>query len=447
MGSDGHRCQSGHWRRGVRAAVSSTPPASAPGARGWSRPSGLASMLIALSFAEVSSRFDGTGGPYLVHARRVRPVRRVRGGLDAVVHPRRELGGGHQRARHRARLLLRRPWRPAGRARPSSRSIIVAIAAINIRGIRQSSLVLNVLTVGKLVPLVVFIAVGIFFVDPALLVPDRAPTFAELSSTGLLLIFAFGGYEVDSGAGGRSSRPTTGGAVCPDHDDRHRHGRHDAGAGRRPRHASRPCRVEDAARRRLTAVHGRRGRRPADARRRALDDRQQHGPGAVGLAQSLRARRAGRPAGVVRANPSAVSNAGQRHPRHLGVSLVLAVSGRYSDLALVSAISRLLVYVATCASTLRLRSAVFAGQVKPPTFVVPFGAVIPAAAIVIALAMLAGARREQLVAGAHLARRWGAVVFDRGPPVVRSGVIEQEIRRSGESRMQNDLLISWPPLS
>ncbi len=44
------------------------------------------------------------------------------------------------------------------------------------------------------------------------------------------------------------------------------------------------------------------------------------------------------------------------------VSLVLAVSGRYSDLALVSAISRLLVYVATCASTIRLRSDEFVGQ-------------------------------------------------------------------------------------
>ena len=83
-----------------------------------------------------------------------------------------------------------------------------------------------------------------------------------------------------------------------------------------------------------------------------------------------------------------------------GVSLVLAVSGRYADLALVSAISRLLVYVATCASTLRLRSPVFSGRVKPPTFVVPFGPLIPSAAIAIALAMLAGARREQLIAGA-----------------------------------------------
>ena len=36
--------------------------------------------------------------------------------------------------------------------------IIAAIAAINIRGIRQSSFVLNALTIAKLTPLVIFIA-------------------------------------------------------------------------------------------------------------------------------------------------------------------------------------------------------------------------------------------------------------------------------------------------
>jgi amino acid transporter len=82
------------------------------------------------------------------------------------------------------------------------------------------------------------------------------------------------------------------------------------------------------------------------------------------------------------------------------VALVLAVSGKYADLALVSAISRLLVYVATCASTLRLRSPAFSGQVMAPGFVVPLGPVIPGAAITISLAMIAGARREQLIAGA-----------------------------------------------
>jgi L-asparagine transporter-like permease len=79
-------------------------------------------------------------------------------------------------------------------------------------------------------------------------------------------------------------------------------------------------------------------------------------------------------------------------------------------MAAVSAISRLIVYVATCASTLRLRDVRFEGTVKPALFVVPFGPVIPAAAIAIALAILAGATREQLLAGAY-ALAAGAALF------------------------------------
>ncbi len=106
------------------------------------------------------------------------------------------------------------------------------------------------------------------------------------------------------------------------------------------------------------------------------------------------------------------------------IALVLALSGRYSDLALVSAISRLLVYVGTCAAMLRLRSPQFAGSVMPPTFVVPFGALIPSTAIVIALAILAGARREQLVAGG-IALVVGGILYAiavRGRPIAVAGL-------------------------
>ena len=103
-------------------------------------------------------------------------------------------------------------------------------------------------------------------------------------------------------------------------------------------------------------------------------------------------------------------------------TLVLAVSGRYADLALVSAISRLLVYVATCASALRLRSPALANRAKAPTFVVPYGPIIPVAAIAISLAMLTGARRDQLIAGA-LALAVGAILYQttvRGRPAYAS---------------------------
>jgi amino acid transporter len=81
------------------------------------------------------------------------------------------------------------------------------------------------------------------------------------------------------------------------------------------------------------------------------------------------------------------------------VSLVLAVSGTFAALAAASAISRLVVYVATCASTLRLRSPQFEGRLAPALFTVPLGPLVPAAAIVIALAILAGASTLQLLSG------------------------------------------------
>jgi amino acid transporter len=92
------------------------------------------------------------------------------------------------------------------------------------------------------------------------------------------------------------------------------------------------------------------------------------------------------------------------------VALVLAVSGRFAALAAASAISRLIVYLFACAATIRLRQSRFAGVVKPAAFRVPYGPVIPSLAIVISLAILAGATPRQLKAGG-LALLAGAVLY------------------------------------
>jgi amino acid transporter len=111
---------------------------------------------------------------------------------------------------------------------------------------------------------------------------------------------------------------------------------------------------------------------------------------------------------------------GRLHPRFrtpvnailttAAVSLVLALSGTFVTMAAASAVSRLVVYVATCAATLRLRSPAFAGVVQPAAFTVPFGPVIPVTAILVAAGILAGATSTQLGAGA-LALLAGAVLF------------------------------------
>ena len=89
--------------------------------------------------------------------------------------------------------MSRRGPRASGHHRASS----ALIAAINVRGIRQSSFVLNALTIGKLTPLVIFIAAGLFAHRSG--AADRRPDAVARRSSrrpALLLIFAFGGYEV-----------------------------------------------------------------------------------------------------------------------------------------------------------------------------------------------------------------------------------------------------------
>jgi amino acid transporter len=93
-----------------------------------------------------------------------------------------------------------------------------------------------------------------------------------------------------------------------------------------------------------------------------------------------------------------------------GLSLVLALSGTFQSMAQASAISRLLVYTATCASMLRLRNVRFRDEVQPAAFTLPLGPVIPLAAIAIALTILAGATPVQLRNGlAALAA--GAILY------------------------------------
>ena len=101
-------------------------------------------------------------------------------------------------------------WPPfsSGPARATVITLItVAITAINLRGIRQSSVVVNVLTAAKLIPLVIFIGAGLFAMDVSRLAIDQPLTLGAAASSGLLLIFGFGGYEVVPVVAGETKDP------------------------------------------------------------------------------------------------------------------------------------------------------------------------------------------------------------------------------------------------
>jgi basic amino acid/polyamine antiporter, APA family len=397
----------------IGAAVFAQPSLYAASVGAWSPwlvgAVGSASLLIALSFAEVGSRFDGTGGPYLY-------ARAAFGRFAAF-----EVGWmlWFTRAASWAAVInvlvtslgLYTPTLTSGWPRVIFISgIIVAITIINIRGIRQSSYVLNALTVGKLLPLLIFIVAGMFFVESSRLAPGQTPSLADLAATGLLLVFAFGGYEVIPVPAGEARDPRT---AVP--------------------FALITTIVLVTIVMTLVQVVAVGTLPTLAASRTPLADASAMFLGAggaalmtVGAVFSTTGNNMGQALSGPR-NMFALAEQGDLprlfgkvHPNFRtpvnailitsGVSLVLALSGRYAELALVSAVSRLLVYVATCASALRLRAPAFRGRVNSPTFVVPLGPVIPAIAIVMALAMLAGARREQLIAGA-IALAVGAMLY------------------------------------
>ncbi len=155
----------------------------------------LVVALIILCFAEVSSRFDETGGPYLYAREAFQP---------AVAF---EIGWLIWLARMTAfaancNLLINYVsffWLPA--TTPLWRSsiivlVVIVLAIINLLGIRQAAVVSNAFTIGKLVPIILFIAAGLFFLNPQAYEFGPAPTTGAFSQSVLLLVYAFTGFEM-----------------------------------------------------------------------------------------------------------------------------------------------------------------------------------------------------------------------------------------------------------
>ena len=70
------------------------------------------------------------------------------------------------------------------------------LTIVNVLGVRRAATINNILTLGKLVPLALFVIVGAFFVDPRRFAVAAPPTAAALSGAVLVAVYAFSGFEV-----------------------------------------------------------------------------------------------------------------------------------------------------------------------------------------------------------------------------------------------------------
>ncbi|MDR0183738.1 APC family permease [Lysobacter arvi] len=168
---------------------------------------GLAVSLLVLCYAQAASYFDAPGGGYLYAREAFGPFIGFEVGwmlLLTRVATAAALANGLAEA-----VTHFWPAADAGWARVSIvTGSIALLVAINVVGVRAAANAGVLLAIGKLVPLALFVAIGLFHVDASLAAPSTAPLTARpLAEAALLLLFAYAGFENLPAAAGEYRNP------------------------------------------------------------------------------------------------------------------------------------------------------------------------------------------------------------------------------------------------
>ena len=367
---------------------------------------GFAVLLLVLCFAEASSLFDRPGGA-IVYTRAAFGdfVGFEVGWMTWIARISSIAGLSVFFARAVGYL-----W-PAARSGVGQWATIVlpllALTWINVRGVKSGARTAVVLAWGKVVPLVLFVAVGLFWVDWNRVFPVPMPERANFMKAALLVLFAYAGFENTPAPAGEFLDPkrdvpfalimqivivtaiyTAVQLVA---------------IGTVPNLGSSPTPLADAAAMMLGPVGG--------------------------LILTLGAVLSvlGTNNNTVLAGPRylyALAEMGKLpavfakiHPRYrtpyvailtqTGVALLLMLTGTAEELAVLSAIARLATYIGTAAAVPVLRRKLPA---TPRTIRLPGGPLIPIAALAICLLFLSAAERKNWIAGG-VALAIGAVIY------------------------------------
>lgn len=154
----------------------------------------LVVALIILCFAEVGSRFKETGGPYLYAREAFGPAAGFQVGWMFWLA--RLTSSATNCNLLVVYLGLFWPAANTGLWRAAIITlVIVSLTAINYVGVRDATVVSNLFAVGKLAPLLVFILVGFFYLEPANFEAAALPDAGTFSTAVMLLVYAFTGFE------------------------------------------------------------------------------------------------------------------------------------------------------------------------------------------------------------------------------------------------------------
>ncbi|MCL2113510.1 MAG: APC family permease [Streptococcaceae bacterium] len=356
-------------------------------------------ISIALCFAQAANYFDTDGGPYLY-------AKEAFGGfvgfeVGFVTWAIRIIAEATMAVAFTTALSSIFPYfaTEAGKMLAVT-SVVVILAIINIAGVRLSKVIINTVTISKLIPLILFVAIGIFFIHGTHftpLFPEGHYVAGSFGKATVTLFYAFTGFEGLVVAAGDMENPKKNlpralilttlavavfyvliqvvaiGIL----------GSHSLSASSVP--------IQDA----FEKVAGAFGR-DLIAAGTLLST------GGLLIASTYLTPRSGVALAENKMLPKVVARRNRFNAPYISivisgiVVLVIAWSGTFSQLALISAISRFAQYIPTCLAVL-----VFAKTKKEvkQSFRLPFGWVIPSVAILVSVWLLTQVEVEQLLWG------------------------------------------------
>ena len=154
---------------------------------------GACVFVVLLCFAEVGSRFDDAGGPYLYARDAFGPLVGFQVGWMLLVSRLLACAAALNILVVYLGVLVPPVATSGGRAMTMTVAVAV-VTAINITGVRMAAWTTNVFTVAKLLPLLLLVAIGLPQIRGEVLATQIVgdPDWREAV---LLLVFAYGGFE------------------------------------------------------------------------------------------------------------------------------------------------------------------------------------------------------------------------------------------------------------
>lgn len=146
---------------------------------------------VVLCFAEAGSRITLTGGPYAyVEAVFGRYVGFLAGVLLWMLGTTAVAGVSSAFAEGLGAL-----FGVANIRVPVIVSMFVLLALINMRGVEQGTKLIMVASIAKLLPLIAFVGIGVFFIQPENIAVHEMPSASSMARAAIVLVFAFSGVE------------------------------------------------------------------------------------------------------------------------------------------------------------------------------------------------------------------------------------------------------------